>query len=76
MTPEPHIDQVARILAEANGLEWRAIQGTGPQGEITEADVLDALSAELRREKEASQRPKAAQDVGSGPLGWLRRIFG
>ena len=41
---EPKITPLARRLAEENGIDWRRIQGTGPEGEITERDILNFLA--------------------------------
>jgi len=41
---EPKITPLARRLAEENGIDWRKIQGTGPEGEITERDILNFLA--------------------------------
>ena len=41
---EPKITPLARRLAEENGIDWRRIEGTGPQGEITERDILNFLA--------------------------------
>ena len=41
---EPKITPLARRLAEENGIDWRRIEGTGPDGEITERDILNFLA--------------------------------
>ncbi len=41
---EPKITPLARRLAEENGIDWRKLQGTGPEGEITERDILNFLA--------------------------------
>ncbi len=41
---EPKITPLARRLAEENGIDWRRIEGTGPEGEITERDILNFLA--------------------------------
>ena len=41
---EPKITPLARRLAEENGIDWRKLEGTGPEGEITERDILDFLA--------------------------------
>ncbi len=41
---EPKITPLARRLAEENGIDWRRIEGTGPEGEITERDILNYLA--------------------------------
>ncbi len=41
---EPKITPLARRLAEENGIDWRKLEGTGPEGEITERDILNFLA--------------------------------
>ncbi len=41
---EPKITPLARRLAEENGIDWRRIEGTGPDGTITEKDILNFLA--------------------------------
>ncbi len=41
---EPKITPLARRLAEENGIDWRQITGTGPDGTITEKDILNFLA--------------------------------
>lgn len=41
----PTITPVARRLAEEAGVEWQAVSGTGPRGQITREDVEAALAA-------------------------------
>ena len=41
---EPKITPLARRLAEENGIDWRRLKGTGPEGEITERDILNFLA--------------------------------
>ncbi|MFN8509519.1 MAG: E3 binding domain-containing protein [Deinococcaceae bacterium] len=49
---EPTILPSAKKLAEENGLNWRKIRGTGPDGEIGDADVLDYLMRVMSGEEE------------------------
>ena len=42
-SPQPPISPVARRLAEEAGLDWQALAGTGPRGQITREDVEAAL---------------------------------
>jgi pyruvate dehydrogenase E2 component (dihydrolipoamide acetyltransferase) len=42
---EPGITPVARRFAEEHGLDWRALQGTGPRGQVTRDDVERAAVA-------------------------------
>jgi pyruvate dehydrogenase E2 component (dihydrolipoamide acetyltransferase) len=39
---EPGITPVARRLAEERGVDWHALQGTGPRGQVTREDVAQA----------------------------------
>jgi len=41
---EPKITPLARRLAEENGIDWRQIEGSGPDGTITEKDILNFLA--------------------------------
>lgn len=41
---EPKITPLARRLAEENGIDWRKLQGTGPDGLIVERDILAYLA--------------------------------
>ncbi|MER3537616.1 MAG: dihydrolipoamide acyltransferase, partial [Thermus sp.] len=41
---EPKITPLARRLAEENGIDWRKLQGTGPDGTIVERDILAFLA--------------------------------
>jgi len=41
---EPKITPLARRLAEENGIDWRKLKGTGPDGTIVERDILAFLA--------------------------------
>ncbi len=41
---EPKITPLARRLAEENGIDWRQIVGSGPDGMVTERDILNYLA--------------------------------
>lgn len=41
---EPDISTLARRLAEQNNVDWRSLNGSGPDGKVVERDVLDYLS--------------------------------
>lgn len=41
---EPKITPLARRLAEENGIDWRQIVGSGPDGTVTERDILNYLA--------------------------------
>lgn len=51
------IAPLAKILAEANGLEWRNLRGTGPGGTIVEQDVIDHLTRIMSGEEEPPSTP-------------------
>ena len=42
----PHLSPAVRRLVDEHGLNPATIDGTGPRGRITKADVLDAVNAE------------------------------
>jgi len=52
----------ARRLAEARGLEWRALIGTGPEGAIIERDIVARLG-DLRRRAATPLAQRAAQSA-------------
>lgn len=54
---EPAIDPTARELAERNGVDWRALAGSGANGEITTRDVLAHLERTLGGEPAPSSPP-------------------
>ncbi len=61
---EPKITPLARRLAEENGIDWRRLQGTGPDGTIVERDVLAFLAKLMAGEVDlppAPEPPKEAQ---------------
>ncbi|WP_027891293.1 E3 binding domain-containing protein [Calidithermus chliarophilus] len=41
---EPQITPLARRLAEENGINWRSLAGSGPDGTIVERDILAYLA--------------------------------
>jgi len=41
---DPQITPLARRLAEENGINWRSLTGTGPDGTIVERDILAYLA--------------------------------
>lgn len=48
----------ARVLAREKGIDLTQVQGSGPRGSITRDDVLAAVSARGRSEREASPAEK------------------
>ena len=59
------IAPLARILAEANGIEWQQLSGTGAGGMIVEQDILDYLSRVMSGEAEPPSTP-----VDAPPPDW------
>lgn len=51
------IAPLARVLAEANGIEWRSLHGTGEAGLITESDILGYLARVMSGEEDAPLTP-------------------
>lgn len=52
-----NIAPLAKVLAEANGLDWKGIKGTGAGGQITEDDVLGHLALIMSGEVEPPSTP-------------------
>ena len=59
------ISPLAKILAEANGIDWRTIQGSGAGGSIVEQDILNYLSRVMSGDEEPPATP-----VDEAPPGW------
>lgn len=57
---EPKITPLARRLAEENGIDWRRLQGTGPDGTIVERDVLAFLAKVMAGEVDLPPQPEEA----------------
>ncbi len=51
------IAPLARVLAEANGIDWRRIDGSGNQGEVVEQDILNYLTRVMSGEEEPPATP-------------------
>ena len=51
------IAPLAKVLAEANGIEWQVIQGSGDGGMITEQDILGYLARVMSGEEDAPTTP-------------------
>ncbi|AWN22292.1 hypothetical protein DKM44_02765 [Deinococcus irradiatisoli] len=51
------IAPLAKVLAEANGIEWRSLHGTGEGGLITENDILGYLARVMSGEEDAPLTP-------------------
>ena len=59
------ISPLAKILAEANGIDWKSIQGSGAGGSVVEQDILNYLSRIMSGEEESPATP-----VDEAPPGW------
>ncbi len=55
---EPKITPLARRLAEENGIDWRKLQGTGPDGTIVERDILAFLAKLMAGEVDLPPAPE------------------
>ncbi|WP_034360699.1 E3 binding domain-containing protein [Deinococcus phoenicis] len=51
------IAPLAKILAEANGIDWRHLDGSGESGMIVEQDILNYLSRVMSGEEEPPSTP-------------------
>jgi pyruvate dehydrogenase E2 component (dihydrolipoamide acetyltransferase) len=58
--PVGGISPVARRIAEEAGLDWAAIAGTGPRGQITREDVEQAVERRSGRAEEQMTKPPEA----------------
>ncbi|AEB10900.1 E3 binding domain-containing protein [Marinithermus hydrothermalis] len=57
---EPKITPLARRLAEENGINWRELKGTGPDGTIVERDILAYLAKVMAGEVDLPPAPAEA----------------
>ncbi|GIW25677.1 E3 binding domain-containing protein [Meiothermus sp.] len=55
---EVKITPLARRLAEENGIDWRQIQGTGPDGTVVERDILAFLARVMAGEVSLPPAPE------------------
>ncbi|RDI95734.1 hypothetical protein DV704_05530 [Meiothermus sp. QL-1] len=60
---EAKITPLARRLAEENGIDWRQIQGTGPDGTVVERDILSFLAKVMAGEVNLPPTPEEAQPL-------------
>lgn len=51
------IAPLAKILAEANGIDWQKMQGSGAGGQIVEQDILNYLSRVMSGEEDPPDTP-------------------
>ena len=58
---EPNITPLARRLAEENGIDWRNLEGSGPDGTIVERDILAFLAKVMAGEVELPPQPEDTQ---------------
>jgi len=58
---EPNITPLARRLAEENGINWRNLEGSGPDGTIVERDILAFLAKVMAGEVELPPQPEDTQ---------------
>ena len=65
----PAITPVARRIAEEAGLDWRALAGSGPRGQVVRQDVDRALAAGAGVAPEAPAPRPAAPLPGPRPSG-------
>jgi hypothetical protein len=56
---EPKITPLARRLAEENGIDWRRLKGTGPDGTILERDILAFLAKVMAGEVDLPPMPES-----------------
>jgi hypothetical protein len=56
---EPKITPLARRLAEENGIDWRRLKGTGPDGTIVERDILAFLAKVMAGEVDLPPMPES-----------------
>lgn len=59
------IAPLAKVLAEANGIDWRKIQGSGDGGQVVEQDILNYLSRIMSGDEEPPATP-----VDAPPPDW------
>lgn len=65
---EVKITPLARRLAEENGIDWRQIQGTGPDGTVVERDILAFLARVMAGEVNLPPAPEeVAPAAGAVP---------
>ncbi|GIW29943.1 MAG: hypothetical protein KatS3mg071_0117 [Meiothermus sp.] len=62
---EVKITPLARRLAEENGIDWRQIKGTGPDGTVVERDILAFLAKVMAGEVNLPPTPEEAAPPAS-----------
>ena len=63
----PTIVPLAQRLAEENNVDWRSLSGSGPQGSVTEVDVLNYLARVMAGEEDLNP---TAEPVPEGMEAW------
>src|SRR6476659_1673401 len=71
---------VARRVAAASGVDLNAVEGSGPGGKVTKADVLAAANGEQSAAAPTAPRPAAVAPAGEakplrGPAGMLAQAM-
>ena len=64
---EPTIAPLAKQLAEENNVNWRVLQGTGPEGSVVEKDVLTYLAKVMAGEESVNP---TAEPTPEGMEAW------
>ncbi|MDX2005053.1 MAG: E3 binding domain-containing protein [Meiothermus sp.] len=65
---EPKITPLARRLAEENSIDWRQLQGTGPEGTVVERDILGFLAKVMAGEVTLPPAPEEVPQAGPGAV--------
>ena len=68
--PKERVTPVARRLAERNGVDADALEGTGPGGRVTKEDVQKAIESGTAPKKEA-EVPEGVEII---PLAGIRKV--
>ena len=63
----PTIAPLAQRLAEENNVDWKNLSGSGPQGSVTEVDVLNYLARVMAGEEDLNP---TAEPVPEGMEAW------
>lgn len=64
---EPDISPLAKRLAEENNVNWRNIQGSGPDNKVVERDILEYLARVMAGEEDTNP---TAEPVPEGMEAW------
>ncbi|MEP5641086.1 MAG: pyruvate dehydrogenase complex dihydrolipoamide acetyltransferase [Roseibium sp.] len=66
---------LARRLAELNGLDLKALGGSGPHGRVVKRDIEAALAAGTGKAAPAAEAPKAAAPAKSASADQVLKLF-